>query len=249
MGQFRIFTASAFAVLHIVALITLIILFSMAGGAFGFAYIVTSILAIIFAFLFTAGIVVLQVREVKSGAEGGFPFLLPVTTTVMIYDLAVLGLVLVGWMFSSVLYVSLHMIAAVAFIFSLILVGGFSQFVKKRDDEVKEQVGRIKQLQLHVHYVKMSMQPYNEERGMKDFTAKLDSLEEAIRFSDPVSHEAVLAVEDSIEEMLKDLRAHVEKMIAEGDMKDEEKVALLTTTVERIHHTVAYRNKELELVK
>ncbi|MCD8509701.1 MAG: hypothetical protein LRY73_07375 [Bacillus sp. (in: Bacteria)] len=243
MGQFRIFTAATFAVLHIVALITLVVMFTVVGVALGFVYMITSILAIVFAFLVTVGIIVLQVKEVRMGEEGSFPFLLPVTTTVLVYDVGVLGLILLGLLFSSGVYVSLHFLLAVAFVATLAVVGGFAQFVKKRDDEVKERVGRIKELQREVQYIKMLIRSFEREPGRKELLANLDSLEEAIRFSNPVSREEMSEVDNSIEVMLGDLKVIVEKLVAEGEMssESEEEMAKLSKTVDQIRYTIDYR--------
>ncbi|MBU9723202.1 MULTISPECIES: hypothetical protein [Bacillaceae] len=247
MGQFRFFTSISFALFHVVALITLIILFNLIGVDFSGTYFWTSVLAIIIAIALTIGIVMMQMKERKVGSQAKYPVMMNTSTTIILYDLVVLGLVVIGSLLSTTVYVSFHIIALIFFFFGLTVVGGFSQFVNKRDRSVGRQVDRLKQLQVHIQYVKMELQGFEGEAGVKVLMNKLNSLEEDVRYSDPISHEAVLAVEDSIEEMFLDLKERVRGIISEGI--EAEAIEELTKNVDRIRHTINFRNQELRLIK
>jgi hypothetical protein len=247
MGQFRTFASISFTFFHVIAFITLILMFNMVGMELSGTYFWTSIFATLFSIFITAGLVVTHIKKKRMASKSQFPSMMPFSSSILLYDLAVLSLILIGWSFSPFVYVTLNILVVTLFIFSLIIVGDFSQLVSQRDHKIEAQVNRIKQNQLHVHHLKMQLESYGNQAGGKQLLTKLSSLEEAIRYSDPISHEAVQGTDDSIEEMLLDLRGRVEGLIGQNTI--EKDFAQLESTIDSVHQTVKYRNQELRLSK
>ncbi len=246
MGKFRFIFTISLTVLHVVAFIVLLVLLNLGGLEWSGVYFGISFLAIVVVVFASAGIIIWQWKA-NGTEQRSFPVLLPHFTVVMVYDLAVLALILVGWLLHPAIYISLQAISFIVFVFMFIVVGGFALFTRGRDQKVRHDTSRLKSMEYQIFEITQLLQTYEDQQSIKALLTQLQELQEMIRFSDPITHESVHQQEVHIAEELLKVKQSVQISLNLEELETE--ISRLTTRIEALCRAVASRNEQLRLVK